>query len=78
MPPGPVKISHKKMAAKSGHIDFMFLGPPLPGHWICYCGSCTVCGGGEVQGSSALEQTDRHDGKHYRPTISLAGFKIHL
>ena len=26
-PPGPVKISHKKMAAKSGRIDFMFLAP---------------------------------------------------
>ena len=24
---GPVKISHKKMATKRGHIDFMFLGP---------------------------------------------------
>ena len=28
-PPGPVKIGHKKMAAKGGCIDFMFLGPPL-------------------------------------------------
>ena len=28
MAPGPIKISHKKMAAKGGHIDFMFLGPP--------------------------------------------------
>ena len=29
MPPyGPVKISHKKMAAKSGSINFMFLPPP--------------------------------------------------
>ena len=37
MPPGPVKISHKKIAAKGGRIDFMFLGPPLPGRWICYC-----------------------------------------
>ena len=27
MPPGPVKISHKKMAAKGGRVDFMFLGP---------------------------------------------------
>ena len=27
-PPSPVQISHKKMAAKGGHIDFMFLGPP--------------------------------------------------
>ena len=26
-PPDPVKIGHKKMAAKGGHIDFMFLGP---------------------------------------------------
>ena len=26
-PTGPVKISHKKMAAKGGHIDFMFLAP---------------------------------------------------
>ena len=25
------------MAAKGGRIDFMFLGPPLPGHWIRYC-----------------------------------------
>ena len=25
--PGPVKISHKKMAAFGGHIDFMFLSP---------------------------------------------------
>ena len=31
-PPGPVKIGHKK----DGHIDFMFLGPPLPGRWIRY------------------------------------------
>ena len=29
-PPGPVKISHKKMAAEGGRIDFMFLGPPPP------------------------------------------------
>ena len=31
-PRSPVEISHKKMAAKGGHIDFMFLGPspPLP------------------------------------------------
>ena len=29
-PPGPVKISHKKNAAKGGRIDFMFLGPPPP------------------------------------------------
>ena len=27
-PPCPVKIGHKKMAAKGGRIDFMFLGPP--------------------------------------------------
>ena len=26
--PSPVQISHKKVAAKGGHIDFMFLGPP--------------------------------------------------
>ena len=25
------------MAAKGGRIDFMFLGPPLPGRWIRYC-----------------------------------------
>ena len=25
--PGPVKISHKKMAADGGHMDFMFLDP---------------------------------------------------
>ena len=30
-PPSPVQISHKKMANKGGHIDFMFLVPlPLP------------------------------------------------
>ena len=36
--PGPVKISHKKMAGKGGRIDFMFLGapPPLPSPWIRY------------------------------------------
>ena len=38
-PPGPVKISHKKMATEGGRIDFMFLGPRLPGRWIRYC-SC--------------------------------------
>ena len=27
-PPGPVKKVIKKMAAKVGHIDFMFLTPP--------------------------------------------------
>ena len=27
----------QKMAAKGGHIDFMFLGPPLPGRWIRCC-----------------------------------------
>ena len=26
-PPGPVKISHKKMAAKDGRIDSIYLGP---------------------------------------------------
>ena len=26
--PSPVEISHNKMAAKGGHIDFMFLAPP--------------------------------------------------
>ena len=36
-PPGPVKISH--MATEGGHIDFMFLGPHLPGRWIRYCNS---------------------------------------
>ena len=25
------------MAAEGGHIDFMFLAPPFPGHWIRYC-----------------------------------------
>ena len=25
------------MATKGGRIDFMFLGPPLPGRWIRYC-----------------------------------------
>ena len=30
---GPVKIVIKKMAAKDGHIDFMFLGPPPP-YWL--------------------------------------------
>ena len=29
-PPGPVEISHKKMATKGDRIDFMFLGPPYP------------------------------------------------
>ena len=29
-PSSPVQISHKKMADKGGHIDFMFLGPPYP------------------------------------------------
>ena len=29
-PPGPVKISHKNMDAKDGHIDFVFLGAPPP------------------------------------------------
>ena len=33
-PTGPVKISHKKMAAKGGHIDFMFLA--RPDRWIPY------------------------------------------
>ena len=27
MPPGPVKISHRKMATKGGRIELMFLGP---------------------------------------------------
>ena len=39
-PPRPrpcKKIVIKKMAAKGGRIDFMFLAPhPLPGHWIRY------------------------------------------
>ena len=46
--PGPVKISHKKMAAKGGCMDFMFLGPYLrPGHWIRYCVTpvCTLSHG---------------------------------
>ena len=30
------------MAAKFGRIDFMFLGPPLPGHWIRYCCSRAI------------------------------------
>ena len=25
------------MAAEGSRIDFMFLGPPLPGRWIRYC-----------------------------------------
>ena len=29
-PPGPVKISHKKMATEGGRIDFMFLEPLYP------------------------------------------------
>ena len=42
-PSGPVKISHKKIAAKGSRIDFMFLAhtPPPPGagcRWISYCG----------------------------------------
>ena len=36
--PGPVKISHKKMATEDGRIDFMFLAPaPHPA-----AGSATV------------------------------------
>ena len=40
-PPGPVKISHKRMATKGGSIDFMFLAPhpcppPNTGRWIHY------------------------------------------
>ena len=32
MPPphAPVKLSHRKMAPKDGHINFMFLGLPYP------------------------------------------------
>ena len=29
-PPRPCEISHKKMAAKGGHMDFMFITPPSP------------------------------------------------
>ena len=29
-PPGPVKISHKKLAAEGDSIVFMFLAPPPP------------------------------------------------
>ena len=36
--PGPVKISHRKMAAFGGHIDFMFLDPSYPA-----AGSATAC-----------------------------------
>ena len=38
-PPGPVKISTKKTATQGGHIDFMFLSPPLPGRWILLVGA---------------------------------------
>ena len=36
---GPIKISHKKMAAKGGSIDFMFFAPPHPtaGSATVYC-----------------------------------------
>ena len=37
MAPSPVQISHKKMAAKGGHIDFMFLAPLPPRRWIRCC-----------------------------------------
>ena len=30
---GSVKIGHKKMAAKGGRIDFIFLDPPPPPTW---------------------------------------------
>ena len=33
---GPIKISHEKVAAKGGRVDFMFLAPPPPGRWIRY------------------------------------------
>ena len=32
------------MATKGGCIDFMFLTPPLPGHWIRYCAVRVLCG----------------------------------
>ena len=35
-----LKILIEKMVAKGSHIDFMFLGPPLPGRWIRYCWYC--------------------------------------
>ena len=35
--PGPVKVSHKKMATDGGYIDFMFLAHPYP-----TAGSATV------------------------------------
>ena len=40
MPPGPVKISHKKMATKGGRIDFKFPRPltrPLDPLLFCAC-----------------------------------------
>ena len=49
MAPGPVKISHKKMAAKSARIDFMFLGPsptwPLDAllRWMTNLNNIEVC-----------------------------------
>ena len=35
-PPGPLKLSYKKMAAEGNLIDFMFLGQ-LTRSWIRYC-----------------------------------------
>ena len=37
MPPGPVKISHKKDGYRSWLHKFHVSRPPLPGRWIRYC-----------------------------------------
>ena len=39
-PPGPIKLVIKKMAAKGGRIDFMFLGPPYP---AAGCATVSLC-----------------------------------
>ena len=36
-PPQPCTNNIKKMAAKCGHIDFMFFDPSPPGRWIRFC-----------------------------------------
>ena len=43
-PPSPVKISHKKMAAKGGRIVFMFLGPPYPAAGSATARTCSRTG----------------------------------
>ena len=42
MPPGPVKISHKKDGRQGRPHKFHVSRPPtLPGRWIRYCNSST-------------------------------------